>query len=298
MPRPASSRAIAAAAILFWFASAPAAAQSQVPASPAGQDLTVVRCDPRTNACAEEEEGQTFTMPVLGPAGRATVLSPNLRSTELSLDQTDYRFLIPGCAPTATGVFACDSSHQYQHCRTLMYSSMVYSCRAPNPLDAGFAEAREAAPGEYEIELESNARVKVAQGQRGFGQARGSAEIVLAFTTPNTIAGGSCLQQDRFLFYPTGPDGGASRIDETASCSASLSFEFEPHADDIVRAYDICESFSAWGGELKDQIEIVAAGLFHIRSADPAAGAGPESRIAIIAPWVSVRAPLAIDCAD
>jgi hypothetical protein len=282
------------AAVLLAVVAPPLAAQS--PAARGPGELAVVRCDPQTNTCAEDT--RMFTMPLLGPSGQATVLSANLRSTELSLDAADYRFLIPGCTQAETGVYVCDSAHQYQHCRTLMFSSMVHSCRAPNPLDAGFAQARAAAPADYTLAVKSNARVKVTRGQRGFGQSRGSADVVLELAVPLEAAGGSCLQRDRFLFYPTGPEGGASEIDATAGCETPLEFRFTPHEDDIVRAHDVCENLAAWGEKIEDTVAIVAAGLFHIRSTDPDFRTRHGADTAIIAPWVNVTAPLEIDCAE
>jgi hypothetical protein len=87
------------------------------------QGLTVIRCDPSTNSCVGSDQPRpAIEAPLaLGPAGRSTVLSPNLRSAEVSLDAAEYRVLIPGCAPREPGVFYCESVHQFQHCRTLMF---------------------------------------------------------------------------------------------------------------------------------------------------------------------------------
>jgi hypothetical protein len=296
MPRSGILRAAALAAIVLTMASLPLLAQTDSGGNAAGRGLTVVRCDPNASTC--EQQGKVYSLPAMGPAGRATVLSPDLRTTEVALDPAEYQVLIPGCAPIGPGVFACDSIHQYQHCRTLMFSNMVFSCHAPNPLDGNFAEARPAAAQEYELEVDSSARIKVTQGVRGFGQARGEAKVVLAIQPPQEVPGGWCLQRDRFLFFPTGPDGGVSTLDDTADCEAPLEFSFKPHDDDIVRAYDMCEEFAAWDSQLEETIEVVAAGLFHMRSADPAFVAQHESGVAIVAPYVRVSAPLRIDCAN
>jgi len=294
MPESAAARLVAFAAVVVAASAAPVLAQT--PAAASGAPLTVVRCDPQSNSC--EPPGRSLALPTLGPAGQATVLSPNRRTTELSLDSDDYDVLIPGCTPVSAGVFVCESRYQYQHCRTLMFSSMVYSCLAANPLADGFAEGRPAARGDYSVAVESNARVRVTRGDRGFGQARGEADVVLTIDPPRDVAGGSCLQRDRFLFYPTGPEGGVSDIDDTAACDAPMEFSLRPHEDDIVRAYDACEEFSAWGGELEESIEIVAAGLFHMQSDDPGFLARYQSGVALLAIYVTVAAPLKIDCAD
>lgn len=292
MPSFSLLRLLALAAVALAAAPLPAAAQSDA-AEPV---LNVVRCSPGSPDC--EPQGANAGLPAMGPAGRATVLNQTGRAGELALDPAEYQVLIPGCTPTGAGVFQCDSIHQYQHCRTLMFSSMVFSCIAPNPLDGGFAEARPARAEEYDVTVESTARVKVTRGDRGFGQARGEAKVVLAIQTPDEVEGGWCLQRDRFLFFPTGPDGGMSDLDDTADCDVPLQFAFKPHEDDIVRAYDMCDEFSAWGTAINETIEVVAAGLFHMRSANPEFVAKNPSGVAIVAPYVSVTAPLIIDCAN
>ncbi len=239
---------------------------------------------------------QTFTMPVLGPSGRATVLSPNLRSTETALDAAEYRVLIPGCSQSGPGVFNCESILEYQHCRTLMVSRMVHSCRAALAFDAGFAEPRSAAPEDYQLEVNSRAKVRVKLGDRGFGQIRGSANIEITFQPPTDGEGAWCLQRDRYVFFPTGPMGGMSEIGETSECGEPIEISFKPHGDDLLRAYDLCDSFAAWDSEIEDSIDLLVAGLFQIRSANPDFIESYPSGGAVIAPFVSVDAPLTIDC--
>lgn len=241
-------------------------------------------------------EGQTFTMPVLGPAGRATVLTPDRRATATALDTAEYRVLIPGCSQRNPGVFECEEVIEYQHCRTLMISRMVHSCRAGLTFDADFAEPRTVKAEEYEIEIDSNAKVRVALGNRGFGQVRGDADIVLRIRPPLDGESAWCLQRDRYTFHPTGPMGGMSEIGESAECDEPIEYSFEPHQDDLIRAYDACETFAAWDSEIKDSIEIVVAGLFQIRSSAPEFIARHPSGGAVIASLVQVEAPLTIDC--
>lgn len=244
--------------------------------------------------CGRQTQG--LTMPVLGPSGRATVLSPNRRGTETELDTGEYRVLIPGCSEQSTGVYECESVLEYQHCRTLMISRMVSSCRAGLSLQEAFAEPRAAAPDEYEIEIDSSAKVRISRGVRGFGQIRGQAKVVLKIEPPVPGESAWCLQRDRYVFFPTGPMGGTSEIGESAECDEPIEFSFKAHEDDMMRAYDLCETFAAWGSEIEDSIEILAAGLFQIRSANPDFVASYPSGGAVIAPIVVVEAPLTIDC--
>lgn len=239
---------------------------------------------------------QTFTMPVLGASGRATVLSPNLRSIEIALETAEYRVLIPGCSQVDPGVFSCESVLEYQHCRTLMISRMVHSCRAGLAFEAGFAEPRAAASEDYELEVNSKAKVRITPGDRGFGQIRGDADIEITFQPPMDGDEASCLQRHRYVFYPTGPMGGMSEIGEATDCEDPIEFSFKPHGDDLLRAYDLCDSFAAWDSEIEDSIEILVAGLFQIRSASPDFVESYPSGGAVIAPFVSIQAPLTIDC--
>lgn len=261
--------------------------------------LRVVTCDPVSNSCDEPDDAlQTFSLPALGAADKATALAPDQRTTKVELAAAEYRVLIPGCDPLRPGVFDCESVHQYQHCRTLMFSSMVHSCRIEPRTEIGIAAIRQAAADEIELTIDSNARVRIDRGMRGFGQARGEAEVELALSVPAEFSAATCLQRDRYSFEATGPDAGFAEIDDTAACDKPLEFSFKPHEDDVVRAYDICETFAAWGDEIEDSIELLAAGLFHLRSDDPAFEAEYPGGMAIVASQVTVEAPLTIDCRD
>ncbi len=281
--------------LVLTAASLPVQAQS-ADGSDAAEALPVVKCDAAANSCDSEAPG--YALPQLGAAGRATVLRPNLRSTAVALESADSGVMIPGCEPSAPGIFLCQSLYEYQHCRTLMFSSMVHSCRAGNPFAGDFAEPRAAAPGEYELTVDSNARVRVTHGERGFGRMRGDADVVLRLDPPRDLEGAWCLQRNRMLFAPTGPDGGVAEVEDATDCALPIEFSFQPHEDDVLRAFDTCETFAAWGEEIEDSMDIVAAGLFHMRSASPEFMARYGSSTAIIAPYVSVEAPLTIDCRD
>jgi hypothetical protein len=264
------------------------------------QGLTVIRCNPATNSCVESNQPrQAIEAPLsLGPAGRATVLSPNLRSTEVSLDAAEYRVLIPGCAPREPGVFYCESVHQYQHCRTLMFSHMVHSCRAELAFQSGFADPVAADADSYRLSVDSDARLRVQRGDRGLGTIRGAAEVVLQMDPPATIPGAICLLRDRYLYRATGPDGGMSEVDDSAGCDEPIEFRFAPHNDDLLRAHDICETFSAWGDEIMDSIDILAAALFHVRSNDPAFRTTHPGGTGVVASYVEIKAPLSIECRE
>jgi len=235
---------------------------------------------------------------LLGPAGRSTVLSPDLRSTEVALDAAGYGVLIPGCTPREPGVFHCESLHQYQHCRTLMFSNMVHSCRADLAFQSAFAEPYAADRNDYRLTIESDARLRVERGDRGLGIIRGNVDVELSITPPLDTADANCLLRDRFVYQPTGPEGGMSTIDDAAACDEPIRFSFAPHEDDILRASDLCETFAAWGEEIEDTIDVLAAGLFHIHSDDRDFRARHPGGTGIIAPYVTVTAPLKIECRE
>jgi len=253
-------------------------------------------CEAFATISCGRDQGQTFTMPVLGAGNRATVLSPNLRNTEAVLESTEYRVLIPGCAEAEPGVFMCKSILEYQHCRTLMIASLVFSCQAGLAFEGGIALPREAEAGEFDLDIESDARIRVTLGDRGWGQIRGRADVRLALEAPSEGVDSWCLQRDSYVYYPTGPEGGMAEFGDPMDCEEPIEVSFAAHEDDVVRAYDLCESFAAWGGEIEDTIELLVAGIFQIRSANPRFVATHGADGAVIAPYVIVKAPLAIDC--
>lgn len=246
--------------------------------------------------CGREKQGISLSM--LGPAVNSTVLSPSQRTTEATLDRAEYRVLIPGCDQEDAGIFLCHSVYEFQHCRTLMIGQMVHSCRVNIELAAGISDPYLAADGDYDLTIESDARIRITHGSRGFGLVKGKAEVALAIRPP--VGGESlwCLQRDPYTYFQTGPEGGIAEVGETAACDAPIEFSFEAHEDDMIRAYDLCESFFAWGSKIQDSIGILAGGLFHVRSANPEFLARNRSGTAILAPYVAVAAPLEIDCRD
>ena len=263
-------------------------------AQPAGgETLPVTRCNPATNSCV----GAGAPEIVLGPAGRSTLITPGRQVPEVVLESGDGQVSVPGCGPLSPGTLLCGMLQDYHHCRTLMISSMVDSCRIEVAFASGAIVPREAQPGSYELTVESGARVRINRGERGFGQVRGSASVELRFDLPAEAAPPAwCLQRSRYLYHATGPEGGLPEIEDAEPCDKPLSFNFRAHADDLMRAWNLCQTFAAWDEELQDSIEILAAAVFHIRSASPEFGARFPGGQATIAPYVTVKAPLTIEC--
>ena len=257
--------------------------------------LPVMRCDPRTNSCAGGSVQST--LPALGPAGRATVLSPSRRATEVGVEGRGDQVPVPGCDQLSPGVLLCNSIYEFQHCRTLMISSMVDSCRVEIAFARSEIEPRAAEAGSYLLAVESTARVRIDRESRGFGQARGRASVALSLDLPaEAQAPGWCVERERYLYHATGPEGGEFEIGDADDCLEPIKFSFGAHADDMMRAWDLCETFAAWGEELGDSIEVLAAGIFDVRSATPEFVARYPTGAARIARYVEVEAPLAIDC--
>jgi len=185
--------------------------------------------------------------------------------------------------------------HEYQHCRTLFAAGKLLGCRAGLAFDSAFAQPVAAPPDSYELELRSRASATVTRQRRGDGRVRGEADFRVAFTVPTEPAlTETCLQRDRYIYYPSGPQGGLSEIDDTAACDSPIEGKFMPHEDDLLRAYDLCEAHRAWGTEIEGSIELLVAGLYHLSPRTAAEGVMGESRI--VAPYVTIRAPLTISC--
>jgi len=243
-------------------------------------------------------QARTFRMPTLGAAGRATLISPTRRSAEAPLEPLQYQVLIPGCHQREPGVFLCETAHEYQHCRTLMSVGRVFGCRAGLAFDGDFAQAIAASPDSYELRLQSTAVATVERGQRGAGTARGEVRFEVQFDVPPIGEGAVCLQRDRYLYHATGPKGGLAEIDDTSDCGAPVSGSIVPHEDDILQAYDICDSFAAWGEEIEQPIELLAAALFHVGFANSAFAREDGAAQRIVAPYLTVRAPMQVICKE
>jgi hypothetical protein len=244
-------------------------------------------------------DGHSYLMPKLGGAARATVISPDRRAAGAAVQTIEYRVLIPGCRPQATGELLCEDLHDYQHCRTLFKKGQVAGCRAGLAFDGNFAEPMRADAGSYSLQLDSSAEATVHRGRRGDGKLKGKAEFEVRFAAPAIDARDWCLEQDRYLYHPTGPQGGAATIDETDECGMPIGGSFEPHEDDLLQAYDLCELRGAWGDRVELPIELLVAALYHIGSARPDFVPTEESdRTKIVAPYVTLQAPMRVTCKD
>jgi hypothetical protein len=245
-----------------------------------------------------ERAGTTFRAPMLGSMARSTVITPNRRAVESAISPVEFQVSVPGCHQREPGVFLCETTRDFQHCRSLYRSGRVFGCRAGLAFESGFADPIAAARDSYDLTVRSTAVATVRRERRGKGKLRGSAEFVLAFDGVELPKDYVCLQRDRYVYYPTGPMGGMAGIDATDDCDAPLRGAFEPNEDDLLRAYDMCSAAGAWGSEIEQPIELLVAGLYHVLPADSAAlvkGAATFSAD-IIAPYVSVHAPMTVSC--
>jgi len=256
------------------------------------------RCDGfATITCGRE--GRNFRMPNLGSATRATVITPDRRSTAAAIVPVEGQLLVPGCYQTEPAVLLCGTVHEYQHCRTLFAAGKVLGCRAGLAFESAFASPVAALEDSYELDLQSSAAATVSQGRRGDGRLRGDADFSVSFAIPvDPAMTETCLQRNRYIYYPSGPQGGLAAIDETDECGQPVEGAFEPHEDDLLRAYDLCEARRAWGSEIEGSIELLVAGLYHLSATAAPDGVAATGSTRIVAPYLTIRAPLAINCRD
>ena len=241
---------------------------------------------------------RSFRMPKLGAHGRATVIEPERRSAAIVYEAVEVDSEITGCHQVEPGIYECASVDEYQHCRTLMQRGEVFSCRAALAFNGGFATPVSPVPGEYSLDVESEIEIRVERGDRGAGRAKGDAQIVVDFRPPPMQDTSWCLERDRYLYFPTGPLGGTAQIGETADCGEPVSAVFAPHEDDMMMAYDLCESFAAWGSEIDHSIEVLVGALFTLGSNSRAFVDQYGGSTAVIAPYLSIKAPVEIECRD
>jgi hypothetical protein len=247
---------------------------------PACETFARITCGP---------EARTFTTPVLGPAGKLTLLSADRRTVEHSIDASQSQLLVPGCSQHEPGVFVCGSMDEYQHCRTLMISRMIHSCHADLAFADVVARPVAVAASAFELAVESDAIVRVQPGVRGRGQIKGDASLEVSFATPVAAEGRECLERTSYVYWPTGPDGGTAELGKADDCDAPIELRVTAHRDDLLRAYDLCETFAAWGFEIEDSIDVLVAGLFRFGSSGQPSGD-------VQAPYSEVSAPLTIAC--
>jgi hypothetical protein len=226
------------------------------------------------------------------------MISPSRRIAAVTYESSGFAQLIPGCHQTEPGVYLCETVHDFQHCRTLMRSGNVFSCRAGLAFDGGFARPVSPRPGGYTFELQSNAEVRVERDARGEGRIRGAAEVEILFEQPTLDYAFWCLQRDRYVYHTTGPSGGLADIDDTADCDTPVSARFEPDEDHLLMAYDLCTAMDSWGEEIEHSFDVIVAALFHIDSASPRFRSEYGGSAAVIAPYLTVKAPLKIACRD
>ena len=244
-------------------------------------------------------EGRSFRLPNLGSATRGTLITPDRRSTAPAIMTVEVELLVPGCNQTEPGILLCGTVHEYQHCRTLFAAGKVLGCRAGLAFEGAFASPYAAAEGSYELDLRSRASARVSRGRRGEGRLRGDADFSVSFALPvDPALTETCLQRDRYVYYPTGPQGGLAQIGETAECAQAIEGSIEPHEDDLLRAYDLCDARQAWGSKIDGSIELLVAGLYHLSPATAADGPGAVASSRIVAPYLTIRAPLSINCRD
>lgn len=236
-----------------------------------------------------EREGSRYTMPTLGGLTRTTLISPDLRSSENAVGTIEYTVLIPGCHHRSMGDFLCETVRDYQHCRSLLRDGKVVGCRAGLAFDGGFAEPAAAPAGSYDVRVRSSAEATVYRGRRGEGELDGDVRFEVEFAEPATAPGTVCLQRDRYVYYPTGPEGGLSEIGATDDCDEPVEGSFAPHVDDLLHAFERCRAADAWGSRIEQPIEVMVAGLYHLRSAT-------ETRI--VAPYVNVEASMRVSCRE
>lgn len=253
------------------------------------------QCDAFTDITCGRE-GRSFRLPDLGAVTRATVITPDRTGTAPMLMPVEVKLLVPGCHQWEPGVLLCESVHDYQHCRTLLGDGKVLGCRAGLAFEGAFAQPYPAAPETYEVSLRSRVSARVQRGRRGEGRLRGEARYRVKLDVPERgRAAGTCLQRDRYVYRPTGPQGGLSSIGETAGCDDFIEGSFSAHEDDLFHAYDVCDARDAWGSKVEIATELMVAGLFHFASLTAADFASRDTS-SIVAPFLTLRAPVSVDC--
>lgn len=254
------------------------------------------RCDGFASVTCGREE-RSFRLPSIGAMTRATVITPDRRSTAPRIDSVEVRVLVPGCYQTEPGVLLCGTVHEFQHCRSLLAAGKVLGCKAGLAFDGAFAEPVAAEPSTVGLDVRSRASASVSRDRRGDGRVRGKVDFRIQYDVASQASiAETCLQRDRYLYYPDGPRGGLAEIDDTRDCSVPIEGSFEPHEDHLLNAYDLCAAHGAWGQTITHSIELLVAGLFHLSATTAADGIAGASRI--VAPYTTIRAPLEINCRD
>lgn len=244
-----------------------------------------------------ETQGRSFRMPALGGLARSTLITPDRRNAEVAAAPIEYEVSVPGCQQREPGTFMCESLEEYRQCRILLEGGKVFGCRAGLAFADGLGEPVAAPPDGYRMELESNAEITVERGRRGQGRVRGDVRFEIAFAIPDIDARDWCLRRERYVYPLSGPAGGLATIDDTDACEVPVAGRFEPHEDDLIEAYDLCEGSLSWGDDLEHSIERLVGTLFHIGSARPDF-VPTHGHARVVAPYVRVQAPLSIRCRE
>lgn len=243
-------------------------------------------------------ETQSFSVPSLGGETRGTVFTPDRRHAAVAVTREEIQHVVPGCSQFEPGELLCQSAPEYQHCRTLMQDGYVLGCRAILALDGITADLREAGTGDYHLSLKARASITVEKGNRGEGRVRGETQYTVAFALPKSPEGTPyCLQRHGYEYHQTGPDGGSSEISTAEECDEPLKGRFEPHDDDILYAYNLCEGRRAWGSSLEATTDLVVAAIFHFAATSSSTSAEVDGSNSV-APYVAIAAPVEVICSD
>jgi hypothetical protein len=256
------------------------------------------QCDGFTAITCGREE-RVFRVPSLGGNTRGTVFTPDRRQAAPAVTRTEIQIVVPGCSQLEPGVLLCHSVPEYQYCRSLLQDGYALGCRAKLGLDGAIAELHEAPADSYELSLRARASVTINQGNRGDGRVRGETRYDVTFAIPeHTEATESCLQRDRYEYHQTGPSGGSSNIYESADCDEPIEGSFSPHEDEILRAYDLCESRRAWGTKIEATTERIVAGIFHFSAVTASSVSDGAAASRSVATYLAIAAPLEVICRD
>jgi len=281
-----------------WSIASDIGAQMPTRSFDAGRICNEYQCDGFAEiSCGREE--RSFRLPNLGAATRTTVITPDGRGTAHAVTPVEVELLVPGCYQTEPGILLCGTVHEYQHCRTLFAAGRLLGCRAGLAFDGGFASPIAASPAEYDLQLRSRARATVYRNRRGEGRLRGEANFTVTFAIPaSQSAAQTCLQRDRYLYYPSGPNGGSSEIGATSDCARPIEASIVPHEDDLLRAYDLCDARQTWGESTGGSIELLVAALYYLQAMPATERDSAELLTRIVAPYTTIRAPLEIACRE
>ena len=261
--------------------------------------LTVCRdrqCD-GFSAITCGREVERFNVPNLGTYTRSTVFTPDGRRAAPMVASNEVTLVVPGCTQFEPGVLLCETLENYDHCRGLLQEGYGLRCLAALDLDAAVPTLEEAQPGSFDLSLSGRASVTVRHGYRGQGEIRSTIRYRANFEIPGHGQGlENCVQRDQYEYHQTGSEAGRASISPTDNCDKPLEGRISPNDDDLLYAYDLCEVERAWGGEVENSSDLIVASIFHFSAATASAERGDASESRTVAPYLSIRAPVAITC--